>query len=91
MGKVIYKYPFKHRWGLDTIDLPLDCDILCVQEQHGDPVLYVEHSNDLDNIQGHRFVTVGTGESMDFDGKYIGTFQLSGGNLVFHTYFIGID
>ncbi len=81
----VYKYPLE---VADTVDLtmPAGADVLCVQMQDGRPYLWakvdVEASKSL-----RRFYVVGTGHPMPVDAKrYVGTFQMASGKLVFHVF-----
>jgi hypothetical protein len=68
------------------IELPKDAECLCVQAQYGQPCLWIIGT--LDGVPIEKWFCVrGTGH--DFkgnEGKYIGTFQLVGGKLVFHVF-----
>ena len=50
-------------------------------------MLWVEIDPNVTETEYRRFLSYGTGHAMpDNPGTYIGTFQLQGGDLVFHTY-----
>lgn len=82
---VIYKYGF----GLNQnmIYLPAGARVLSVQSQRNEPVIWALVDAGKQMIGRKIFVTA-TGVSftagMIKDMDYIGTFQLDGGNLVFH-------
>lgn len=84
--KRIYKYPFQNRRVAD-IYLPVGAQVLTVQEQHGDLVLWalVEPDND---VEKRSFVTVLTGvESFNWpDPTYLATIQSEGGTFVRHVF-----
>lgn len=84
--KKIYKYE------LDISDyfyvtMPKGAEVLTVQIQNSIPCVWA--LVDTNNIEEtYVFRIFGTGQRMpdDFSGKYIGTFQLISGNIVFHLY-----
>jgi hypothetical protein len=82
--KTIWKYrvPLQDEFSLD---LPSGAQILTVQEQCGSPHIWVKVQTGLVNVK-RNFRVYGTGHDMDQDGEYIGTFQMSGGQLVFHLF-----
>ncbi len=85
----IYKYELTAHKVL--LELPRGARILSVQVQHGVPVLWaaVEPTRMLREPRVIRIVA--TGEEFDADGaSYISTFQLEGGNLIFHAYEVGV-
>lgn len=80
------------KWQLETADrqtivIPRDARILCVQTQRETPCLWAEV--DPSNSRVAREIRIhGTGhpiERGDLDA-YVGTYQLSGGEVVFHVY-----
>ncbi len=83
--KSVYKYELDvidEQW----IDMPIDAEPLCVQVQKGCPCIWVL-VNTNDGFERRRFVTHGTGHRvLDTAGAYIGTYQLDGGELVFHVF-----
>ena len=87
--KTIWKYK------LEVVDnqiipMPKDAQILTVQTQNGTPNIWalVEPGNIIEN---RAFVIRGTGHEFGLiDYKYIGTFQISGGQLVFHLFESGL-
>jgi hypothetical protein len=82
--KKIWKWTLQP--GKTTIEMPKDAEILTVQTQFHEPQLWalVDPGN---NIEIREFITVGTGHSIEKElGKYIGTFQLHNGSLVFHAF-----
>ena len=82
--KTIHKYviPFD-----GDLELPEGADILTVQTQHGVPQLWAL-IDDIVPFTTRRFKVLGTGHSAEeVDGiDYLGTFQLSGGSLIFHVF-----
>lgn len=84
MRKTIWKYPLRP----DTcgMRLPEDAEILCVQTQAGEPFLWVLLDENKPLISRQVFV-YGTGHPvLDTPQRYIGTFQLHAGELVFHVF-----
>ena len=81
----IWKFP------LQTIDaqeikMPVHAEILTVQVQDGEPCLWARV--DTDALIEPRQITIhGTGHELSpLTRKYIGTYQLSCGALVFHVF-----
>ncbi len=84
MSKTIWKYPVTpDHW---TQLMPVDAEILSVQVQQKEVQMWV--LVDPDAIRkGREFEVYGTGHSIpENPGKFIGTFQLEGGTLVFHLF-----
>jgi hypothetical protein len=83
---VIYKYPLQVN---DTVavSLPQDAELLCVQEQHGKPCLWALVDPTADTVQ-RVLRMAGTGHPLSDDEQrtYLNTFQLLGGELVFHVF-----
>ena len=81
--ETIYKYELAQA-ETQTIDMPEGAKVLTVQVQRGCPCLWalVESTNPL--VARH-FRIYGTGHSF-VHGEYIGSFQLMGGDLVFHVF-----
>lgn len=85
MHRTIFKYPVSQ---LFDIDIPKDAEILVVQAQRGKPEMWVLLDSDASTIK-RKFIMIGTGHPMkDTYNKesYIGTFQMFGGDLVFHLF-----
>jgi hypothetical protein len=81
--KTIYKYKiFPH----SELDLPLGAEFLSVQTQHGEAVAWFLVDDTINRKMKRRvFNSYGTGHPVpDNPGRYLGTFQLNGGALVFH-------
>ncbi len=86
--KTIYKYNLKVT-DVQHIQLPAGAKILCVQVQDGEPHLWAEV--DTDAPPEMRTIEIfGTGhpipQEMGQDRRYISTFQMKNGSLVFHAY-----
>lgn len=86
--KVIYKYPCELEDSF-IIEMPKGAEILSVQVQHGHPFLWALVEPDVEKEE-RRFQLFGTGHIIHWGllakVKFIGTFQLSGGMIVFHLF-----
>jgi hypothetical protein len=80
--------------GAFTIDMPQGAKILCVQVQRSEPCIWAICDRKA-KLGPRRFFLAGTG--LDFDEgsgssqplAYVGTFQVHGGELVFHLFDAG--
>jgi hypothetical protein len=82
---VIWKWHFPLA-GIFELDMPINAEILCVQTQHDEGVLWALVLKDS-KIVKRKFRIIPTGLSIETKpGKYIGTFQLVLGNIVFHLF-----
>jgi len=82
----IWKYPLS--FSGNVIKLPINHQILSVQIQHSEPVVWILQEptrNDLSDVIIH---VVGTGQSIpkNIMLEFIDTFQLNNGSLVFHVF-----
>ncbi len=84
MSKTIWKYPVTAgRW---TQIMPVDAEILSVQVQHKEVQMWVLVDPDA-ITEAREFDVYGTGHLIpESSGKFIGTFQIEGGALVFHLF-----
>lgn len=83
--KVIHKFSLQQE-PLQGIWIPKDATILTVQVQRNIPCLWVLLDPDADKVL-RKIVIVGTGQEFPEEGlRYIGTFQLFEGSLVFHVF-----
>ena len=85
MMKTIWKYPIETT-EVQQIGMPQGAEILCVQMQASTPCLWAlcEHAAPR---QPRTIRIFGTGNPITEEpGRYIGTYQLSGGALVFHVF-----
>lgn len=88
MQKTISKYKFEINDNV-YIEMPLDYEILSVQVQNGIPCIWalVDAGNARER---RRFEIFGTGHPIEcnsrIERKFIGTFQLNDGILVFHLF-----
>lgn len=84
-NKQVHKYTLPiEDWC--TIQMPCDAEVLCVQVQHGVPRIWARVSPNAP-MQPRHFRVAGTGHDLGSNvGRYIGTFQLEWGQLVFHVF-----
>jgi hypothetical protein len=77
------------KWTLTPdckIEMPKGAKILTVQVQHNEPQLWAMVCTKMERETRH-FKIFGTGHNIDtFPDKYIGTFQIHDGTLVFHVF-----
>ena len=83
--KTVYKYELPTS-GTVSFSMPRDSEILSLQVQHGTPCIWA--LVDTESAPCMRWFSVyGTGdEILSSTQKFIGTFQVSEGNLVFHVF-----
>lgn len=83
----IYKYTLDIT-DTQTVILPKGAKILTVQMQHGNPQLWaLVYPNPNCPTEPRIIETFGTGNPVPLgERKYINTYQLSGGALVFHVF-----
>jgi hypothetical protein len=82
----IWKFPLAIADN-NVIEMPLGAEPLYVDVQNGQPYLWAR-VDALAAKRKYRFLTYGTGHSIDTynTGKYLGSYQLQGGALVFHVF-----
>ena len=71
-----------------SIQVPKGGKVLTVQTQHGIACIWILIDLTKD-LESRRFITYGTGHRIDISEEqleYIGTWQMSNGNLIFHTF-----
>jgi hypothetical protein len=80
----VFKYPL---FAIDEqhLQLPIGAQILTVQMQGDMPFLWAL-VDDEKATEPHRVLIRGTGHDADGVGRYISTFQMGGGALVFHAF-----
>lgn len=85
--KTIYKYQLQ-TVDEQSIPMPYGAEVLCVQVQFNNPVLYAIIDTEEKTKIYKSFIISGTGHELPSlsDKKYIGTYQLFNGNLVFHVF-----
>lgn len=94
MNKVIYKYTLDVS-DFQELELPIGSEILTIQVQDGKAYLWALVNQDEIQKECRCIEIFGTGHQIGYDmgisRKYISTFQLYGGSLVFHAFeYIGI-
>jgi len=86
--KTIYKYEIPVDDNI-RLELPKGAEILSVQEQYGKPCIWAIVDPEKE-VEGRLFELLGTGHNIKaseiINRKYIGTFQLYNGALVFHLF-----
>lgn len=89
MDKSIYKYQLSVT-DTQTIELPVGAEILTVQTQNEMPCLWALVNPNEIKKEIHVFEIFGTGNPVNYEigvsRRYISTFQLGGGQLVFHVF-----
>lgn len=86
MKKTIWKFAFQISDEI-IIDMPKGAEILTLQTQHG--IAFLWALVDPNAEKERRFFDLyGTGHPIDMsiDRYYVGTFQVAGGDLVFHLF-----
>lgn len=83
MKQTVYKYPLIID-DEQIVSLPVGAQILTVQMQ-GRPCLWALVDPDLPH-EDRRILMRGTGHDAQGVGRYIATFQMRGGALVFHVF-----
>jgi hypothetical protein len=85
----IYKYPLRVD-DRQKVEMPRGARVLCAQVQLGSPCVWAlvdENETAKDTVI---LLTYGTGHYMSptqaKDNEYVGTYQLAGGDLVFHVF-----
>jgi hypothetical protein len=80
----VYKYDLKVI-DQQIIEMPVGANLLTVQLQHGNLKLWAAVDSNI--MTKRSIVILGTGHEIDYTPeKYIGTFQMMNGNLVFHVF-----
>ena len=87
MSDAIHKYPLQVT-DEQMVSLPAGCRLLCVQVQHGCPCVWAWVDPQEERRVNVRFVTIGTGNPIpaNIPVRYLGTYQLHDGALVFHLF-----
>jgi hypothetical protein len=82
--KTIWKYPIEiHEYF--NIDMPKDAEVLSIQDQKGIICMWVL-VNPHNQLERRGFRIYPTGQPVEYNGDYIGTFQLSGGDIILHLF-----
>jgi len=82
--KTIYKYTLDLDIETSEFQMPLDAEILCVQNQNNVLCLWVMFDEDQVLTSIRKFQIYGTGHSIPSFKKYIGTAQM--GIFVWHVF-----
>lgn len=86
MQKTIYKYPLSIT-DEQELTLPAGSEILSAQIQHEKPCLWVLIDSDESKKDSVIIETFGTGNPIpEGQRRFIATYQLHGGGLVFHVF-----
>jgi hypothetical protein len=96
--RVVYKYPLRDDTAVFadwyTVEMPTGAQVLTVQLQRGEPMLWALVDPREKKTVGRRFRLAGTGQPLGEDPKggvsgavrYVATFQLLGGEIVLHLF-----
>jgi hypothetical protein len=68
------------------VGMPMGAEVLCVQVQRGFPHIWAIVDDQEVRSVVRMFCVRGTGHELGEVGKYVGTFQVHGGELVFHLF-----
>lgn len=86
--RTIYKYPIPIQDNFE-LELPARSEVLCVQVQREQPCIWALVNLEHPPIK-RKFLLRGTGHdaaTLELNAtSYVGSFQLRGGNLVFHLF-----
>ncbi len=83
----IWKWPLEVT-DLQQVQMPRGAKVLSVQMQYGRPKVWAL-VDEREPQEPRSFATFGTGNPLPPDGHYgrfLGTYQFHGGNLVFHVF-----
>lgn len=87
--KTIYKYVLKAT-DVQTIELPLESQLLSAKEQRNDIVLYALVESDEERSEEYQILAYGTGHDITTnlsDYLFLDTVLLNNGSLAFHFFF----
>lgn len=88
--KTIYKYPIGKGGRGDVLVLPAATDILSVESQGTNIVVYGLVDPDTKETERYDFIIFGTGESIDVDLSaytFLDTVKLYDGSYMFHVFY----
>jgi hypothetical protein len=86
MSAAVWKFPIPIE-GEFALEMPRDAELLFVAAQNEQGCLWARViTDDRVSIVERRFYLRGTGAEVDMDCKYVGSFMLRGGALVFHLF-----
>lgn len=85
-GYAVWKFPLKVT-DVQEIEIPYAAELLDAQIQKDQLCLWALCNVNNDSVKRKIFIK-GTGHKIDFSevGKYVATFQMHDGNLVFHVF-----
>ncbi len=88
MKESVWKFELD-KLGTKAVEMPVGAEILTMQTQNGTPCIWALVNPDAERETRH-FEVYGTGHPMFYDAratrKYVGTYQLSEGDLVLHVF-----
>ena len=86
MNNTIWKFELKTN-SMISINMPIGAKILTIQEQNGKPYLWALIDSEAKK-ENRVFCIHGTGHIISYieAKKYIGTYQLMNGALIFHVF-----
>ena len=83
--RTIFKYPVQIADQFD-VEMPAGASVLSVQVQGDQPQMWVAVDTEA-RVVRRAFAVRGTGHPLQRDvGRFVGTFQMLGGALVFHLF-----
>lgn len=85
-NRTIYKYPLLVCGGAQSVAIPMGAELLTVQLQHGEPVLWAMVEPEAPKVMRH-VQMYGTGWPIGVNDeliKFLGTVQCNGDILVWH-------
>ena len=82
--RTIWKYDLIP--GVNELSVPPYSNVCAVQVQRGVPRIWMFVIPNIPERVVRRFWVYGTGEDIPDTHQYYGTFQLEGGDLVFHVF-----
>lgn len=89
--KTIWKFPLPTTDEGSVLEMPIGAEVLTVQTQTDRPQLWAVVDPFADT-ELRTFRTYGTGHPIEHDpGRYVATYQLHGGGLIFHVFEIGTE
>jgi len=93
MTKTIWKYDVpssrsqaKLSGGRFDMHMPVGAEIVCLDKQHDLPKLWVLLNPEYTEREQRHFLIVGTGGKIPDGAIYIGSWQMSEGDLVWHLF-----
>lgn len=94
MPYVVHKHTiYLERAETQTVRLPLDAELLCVQQQREHLCLWYRCDPTVIATSQFRFFVVGTGHDCPsrLEADYLGTAMFCGGDLVLHVFYRKLD